>query len=260
MGKVKMDVAVKEGKYIYCVIDSSQPRSFGPLGIGGRGDELYTVCFSDISAVVSNAPIKKYRVSRENSLAHEKAIEKVMTQNTALPVRFATIAEDEEKVKRILEREHDKFKDMLDSVKNKTELGLKAIFNEMVIYKDILEKYEDIRLLKEKIATLAPEKSQYPRMEIGKMVEDALQRERRIVKDDIINALSPLAVEVKTNDTYGELMIINAAFFVGKEKEADFDQQVQQLGDKYREKVTFKYIGPLPPFNFVNISINTEDY
>jgi hypothetical protein len=55
-------------------------------------------------------------------------------------------------------------------------------------------------------------------------------------------------------------MIINAAFFVGKEKEADFDQQVQQLGDKYREKVTFKYIGPLPPFNFVNISINTEDY
>lgn len=260
MGKVKMDVAVKEGKYIYCVIDSSQPRSFGPLGIGGRGDELYTVCFSDISAVVSNAPIKKYRVSRENSLAHEKAIEKVMTQNAALPVRFATIAEDEEKVKRILEREHDKFKDMLDSVKNKTELGLKAIFNEMVIYKDILEKYEDIRLLKEKIATLAPEKSQYQRMEIGKMVEEALQREKQIVKADILNTLEPLAVEVKTNDTYGELMIVNAAFFVEKEKEADFDQQVQQLYDKYVEKVKFKYVGPLPPFNFVNIMINTEDY
>jgi len=255
-----MDVAAREGKYIYCVIDSSQPQSFGPLGIGGRGDELYTVCFSDISAVVSNAPIKKYRVSRENSLAHEKAIEKVMTQNAALPVRFATIAEDEEKVKRILEREHDKFRDLLDSVKNKTELGLKAIFNETVIYKDILEKYEDIRLLKEKIATLAPEKSQYQRMEIGKMVEEALQREKQIVKADILNTLEPLAVEVKTNDTYGELMIVNAAFFVEKEKEADFDQQVQQLYDKYGEKVKFKYVGPLPPFNFVNIMINTEDY
>jgi len=255
-----MDVATRQGKYIYCVIDSDQPQSFGPLGIGGRGDQLHTICFNDIAALVSDAPLGKYRVSRENSLAHQKAIEEVMDGYTTLPVRFATVAEDEEKVKRILGKEHDRFKDLLDSIKDKTELGFKAMFEEEVIYKNILEKYEDISLLKEKIATVAPEKSHYQRMEIGKMVEDALQRERQIVKDDIINTLSPLAVEVKTNDTYGELMIINAAFFVEKEKEADFDQQVQQLGDKYSEKVTFKYVGPLPPFNFVNISINTEDY
>jgi predicted phage-related endonuclease len=166
MGKVEMDVAAKEGKYIYCVIDSNQPQSFGPLGIGGRGDDLHTVCFDDISAVVSNAPVKKYRVSRENSLAHEKVIETVMAEYAALPVRFATVAEDQEKVKRILEKEHDRFKDLLDSVKNKAELGLKAMFKEEIIYKDILEKYEDIRRLKEKIAAIAPEKSYYPRMEI----------------------------------------------------------------------------------------------
>jgi hypothetical protein len=260
MGKIEMDTATKEGKYIYCIINSGQPRSFGPLGIGGRGDQLHTICFNGIAALVSNAPIGKYRVSRDNSLAHEKAIEMVMAEYTVLPVRFATIAEDEERVKRILEKEHDRLKDLLDGIKNKTELGLKAIFEEGVIYKDILEKYEDIRLLKEKIAAIAPEKSHYQRMKIGKMVQDALQRERQIVKDDIINTLSPLAVEVKTNDTYGELMIINAAFFVEKEKEADFDQQVQQFGDKYSDMVTFKYVGPLPPFNFVNITINTEDY
>lgn len=255
-----MDVAEKEGKYIYCVIDSNQPQSFGPLGIGGRGDDLHTVCFNDVSAVVSNAPLARYRVSRENSLAHEKAIEKVMSAHATLPVRFATVAEDEEKVKRILEREYGRFKNLLDDIKNKIELGLKAIFNERAIYKEILEKYLDIRLLKEKIVMLAPETSHYQRMEIGKMVEQALQREKEIVRDDILDTLSPLAVEVRTNDTYGELMIINAAFFVEKEKETDFDQQVQQLADKYSEKVTFKYVGPLPPFNFVNISINTEDY
>jgi hypothetical protein len=210
--------------------------------------------------LVSDAPLGKYRVSRDNSLAHEKAIETVMAEYTVLPVRFATVAEDEEKVKRILGKEHDRFKDLLDNIKNKTELSLKAIFEEEVVYRDILEKYEDIRLLKGKIAAIAPEKSHYHRMEIGRMVEEALRKEREIVKDDIINTLSPLAVEVKTNDTYGELMIINAAFFVAKEKEADFDRRVQGLGDKYSEKVTFKYVGPLPPFNFVNIAINTEDY
>ena len=255
-----MDTAVKEGKYIYCIIDSDQPQSFGPLGIGGRGDDLYTICFNDISAVVSNAPLKKYRVSRENSLTHEKAIEMAMTRYTALPVRFATVAEDREKVKRILEREHDKFKEMLNHVKDRTELGLKAVFKEKPIYEDILEKYGNIKLLKEKLATLTPEKSHYQRVQIGRMVEEALQKEKQIIKADILNTLNPLAAEVKNNDTYGELMIINAAFFVEKKKEADFDREVQGLGERYSEKITFKYVGPLPPFNFVDIRINTEDY
>ena len=255
-----MDVTTKQGKYIYCVIESDQPRSFGPLGIGGRGDQLQTICFNGVAALVSDAPLGKYRVSRENSLSHEKAIETVMAEYAALPVRFATVAEDEEKVVRILQKEHDRFKDLLAGIKDKTELGLKAMFEETVIYKEILEKHDDIRLLKRKIAAIAPEKSHYYRMEIGRMVEEALRKEREIAKDDIINTLSPLAVEVKTNNTYGELMIINAAFFVEKRKEADFDRRVQELGDKYSNKVTFKYVGPLPPFNFVNITINTADY
>lgn len=255
-----MDVATKEGKYIYCIMDSNQPQSFGPLGIGGRGDEVYTICFDDIAAVVSNAPIKKYRISRENSLTHEKAIEAVMAEHTVLPVRFATVTEDEEKVMKILEAEYERFRELLNQMKDKTELGFKAIFKEDVVYKDILEKYENIRLLKEKVAALTSEKSHYQYIEIGKMVEQALQKEKEIVKDDILNTLSPLAVEVKTNDPYGELMIINGAFLVEKEKEAEFDLQVQELGNKYGEKVKFKFVGMLPPFNFVNLIIETGKY
>jgi Gas vesicle synthesis protein GvpL/GvpF len=70
----------------------------------------------------------------------------------------------------------------------------------------------------------------------------------------------PLALEVKTNNTYGERMILNAAFLVEKTKEAAFDQKVNELADKYGDKMTFKYVGTLPPFNFVNIEINTGDY
>ena len=255
-----MDVATKEGKYIYCVMESNQPQSFGPLGIGGRGDEVYTICFDDIAALVSNAPIKKYRISRENSLAHEKAIEAVMAEHTVLPVRFATVTEDEEKVMKILEAEYERFRELLNQMKDKTELGFKAIFKEDVVYKDVLEKYEDIKVLKEKITALPPEKAYHQRMKIGEMVEAALQQEKQIIKEDILNTLAPLAVEVKTNDPYGELMIINAAFLVEKEKEAEFDNQVQELGDKYGEKVKFKFVGTLPPFNFVNLVIETGKY
>lgn len=250
-----------EGKYIYCITETDgTAEQFGPIGIGGRGDELYTVCFQDIGAVVSNSPIKRYPVSRENMLAHEKAIEEVMKEHTVLPVRFCTIAEDEEKVKKILEKEHDRFLDLLKDIEGKKELGLKAIFKEDVIYKDILEKYKDIKVLKEKIATLPSEKTYFQRMEIGKMVEAALEKEKEIYREDILETLSPLALELKTNNTYGERMIINAAFLVERHKEAEFDQRVQEHGEKYGDKMKFKYVGTLPPFNFINLTINVGEY
>jgi hypothetical protein len=269
-------VAVKEGKYLYCVIELSQPRpslesdkalkeeqgqthTFGPLGIGGRGDELQTISFNDIAAITSNSPIINYPLSRQNLLAHEKAIEEVMKEHTVLPIRFGTIAEDEDKVKKILEKEYDNFKNLLTKLENRKELGLKAIFKED-IYKFILEKYQDLKALKEKLEGLPPAKTYYQRMEIGRIVEAALQNEKEICKEDILNALSPLAIEVKTNSTYGERMIINAAFLIEKHRETDFDQKVSELDARYTDKINFKYIGTVPPFNFVNLVIYPVRY
>ena len=255
-----MEIAVKEGKYIYCIIASNEARSFGTLGIGDRGDEVYTICFNDIAAVVSNSPIKKYPVSRENLIPHERAIEEVMKTHTVLPVRYCTIAEDEEKVKKILEKEHDRFKDLLNKFKGKKELGVKAIFKEDVIYKDILEKYKDIKVLKEKIATLPSEKTYFQRAEIGEMVEVALEKEKEIYREDILKTLTPLSLEVKTNYTYGERMIINTAFLATEDNEPEFDQKVQELDAQYGDKIKFKYVGMLPPFNFINLVIETGRY
>ncbi len=247
---------MEEGIYIYCIIESKEPLLFGATGIGGRGDEVYTVSFRDIGAVVSNSPVKKYPVAREYLISHERVVEEVMKTHTVLPVRFATIAENVEKVRLILEREYRKFLDLLKSMQGKKELGLKIMFQEHVVYKEILEKHDEIKALKEKIVPLPPEKSYYQRMEIGRMVEAALQKERDFYKDDALCRLSPLCEQTKINNTYGEMMIMNAAFLVAKEKEEEFDREVQRLADRYNDKVRFKYVGTLPPFNFVNLVIN----
>ena len=253
-------VFLKEGKYIYCIIASSEAQSFGPLGIGGRGDELRTILYDDIAAVVSDSPIISYSVSRENMLAHEKAIEEIMKKHTVLPVRFCTIAQDEDKVKKILEKEHDKFAELLKSIEGKKELGLRAIFKEDVIYKEIAENYEDIKSLKKALSSEPPAKTYYLRVEVGRKVEAALQEEKDTYKEEILNTLSPLAQDTKVNTTYGELMIISAAFLVENAKEAEFDQSVQALADKYGDKIKFKYVGTLLPFNFVNLVIETGKY
>jgi hypothetical protein len=257
MSRPRGDI-LEEGIYIYCITALEEPRSFGAIGIGGRGDDVYTVSFKDICAVVSNSPIRKYTVARENLIPHEKVIEEVMKTRTVLPVRFATIAGSEEKVKRILEREYQNFTGLLRNMRDKKELGLKVLFKEDVVYKEILEKYEDIRALKEQIVRLSPEKSHYQRMEIGRMVEAALQKEKESHKDDVLGRLSPLSVQVKTNNAYGDMMIVNAAFLVDRDKEKEFDTEVQVLADNYGDRIRLKYVGTLPPFNFVNLVIRTD--
>ncbi|MBI5701010.1 GvpL/GvpF family gas vesicle protein [Candidatus Saganbacteria bacterium] len=255
-----MEQAVKEGKYIYCIIKESKPKKFGVLGIGGRGDQPYTICSDGVSAVVSNAPIKKYAVSRDNTLAHEKAIEEVMKEYTVLPVRFCTIAENENVVRKILEHEKDKLTPLFNKVEGKRELGLMAHFKEEAIYAEVLEKYQDIKRLKKEIEMLPPLKTYHQRMEIGRMVETALREENETYKELILESLIPLAEEVKENNRYGEIMIINAAFLVKKEKEAEFDAKVNELDDKYGRFMRFKYTGNLPPFNFVNLIIDTSTF
>lgn len=250
-----MDSAIREGLYIYCLIGSSQPGEYGPIGIGDRGDMVFTVCYDQIAAVVSNSPIKKYAVSSDNARAHERAIEAVMKTQTVLPVRFCTIVEDEEKIIEILKREYAIFRDLLLKFQNKKELGFKAIFRQDIIYNDIVENYEDIRKLKEAVAKIPPAKAYYQLMKVGEMVEQALETEKEKYKDLILKLLQPLSEDIKINKPYGERMILNAAFLVTAEHEPEFDQKVQEIDQKYGSKLKLMYTGTLPPFNFVTLVI-----
>jgi hypothetical protein len=248
-----------DGKYIYCITEDGQGETFGPLGIGDRGDQLLAIHYRDIGAVVSDAAIRRYPVSRENSLAHERAIEAVFKGRTVLPVRFCTIAEDEAKVRAILEREYTRFKDLLDRMRGKVELGLKAIFHEELIYQDILGGYEEIRRGKAAVAAMPPQEAHWQLVEIGRKVEAALEVEKARVREEILEALRGACYDFRlTRRILGERMIMNAAFLVDRAQETEFDRRMGGLAERYGERVRLKYVGGFPPFNFVCLTITLE--
>jgi vacuolar-type H+-ATPase subunit F/Vma7 len=245
-----------EGKYIYCIIASKDDRSFGSIGVGGRKDEVLTVGYEELRMVSSRHPVAKITPTRDNLLAHSSVIEVVMKEFACvLPFRFGIIAGDDQ-IREILKKEYNKFKKLLDKLNNKKELGVKAIFNEEAIYKHILEKHKDIHKLKMSIVSLPAEKTRSQRMKIGEMVEAALREEVETLKKDILSILSPLATEVKINKTFGERMIVNAAFLVEKDKEEVFYCRVNDIDVKHKGKMNLKYVCEVSPFNFVNLTIN----
>ena len=250
----------KEGKYIYGIIRHSEPIDLGPIGMGKRADRVYGICYNGITAIVSNSPIIIYEARRVNMITHEKVLEEIMKQFTVLPVRFSTISEhnDDEGILRIIEKDFAKFDEMLTKMEGKKELGLKILAQETAIYEDIVEKYDNIRSLREKLLNLPADKTHYQRMKIGEMVAEALKKETDNYKDIILEALTPLTDDIKINDNYGEMMILNAAFLIKNSAEPDFDKAVNDLDEKFGRFMTFKYVGTLPPYNFVNLVINTK--
>lgn len=245
----------EDGLYIYCIIRSSKAVSFGDIGIGGGGDEVKTVGYDDIHAVVSLVPLMKYETSRENMMAHELVIERVMRDYAVLPLRFATVMNDEPDVRELLKGKYERFVEELEKVENKVELGVKAIAKKDVVFEEILLKNNDIRALKEKIQDLPYEKTYYDRLAIGQMVESALEDEKKKYREIILETLEPVALEMKENKKFGDRMIVNASFFVDKERENQFDDCVNELGEQYGDKIIFKYVGGIPPYSFVNLSL-----
>lgn len=250
----------KEGKYIYCVIGTKQERNFGPIGIGGRGDEVTTIGYGDLSMVISDSPMSKYVVSRENMLAHEGVIEEVMKEFTVLPVRFCTIASNADEIRNLLDRRYREFKNLLRDMDHKIELGVKGIWKNMdIIFKEIAEENKEIKRAKEKILNNTGKKI-LTKMEVGKMVEQALAKKKEKEAEKIVDALRRTAFDCKLNKTIDDKMFMNAAFLVNKGREKEFDNIMDDLGEEYKDRIKFMYAGPLPVFNFVNITIYPEEW
>ena len=251
----------KEGKYIYCIIETKQERNFGPIGIGGRGEEVTTIGYGDLSMVISDSPMTKYVVSRENMLAHEMVIEEVMKEFTVLPVRFCTIASDADEIRNLLDRRYREFKNLLRDMDHKIELDVKGIWKDMdVIFKEVVEKNKEVKRLKETVGKDKGKKNMQAKVQIGKMVEDALHKKKESEAEKIISVLKKISFDHRLSRAFDDKMFLNVAFLVDRGREKEFDNIMDDLSDKYKKRIKFMYAGPLPPYNFVNITIYPEEW
>ena len=251
----------KEGKYIYCVIETKQERNFGPIGIGQRGDEVLTIGYDDLSMVVSNYPLTKITANKENMLTHQKVIEEVMKEfDGVLPVRFGTIASSADEVRNLLDRRCREFKTALRDMDHKIELGIKGIWKNMdTIFSEIVKENEAIKNLKEAL-TGENGNNMQAKMGIGRMVKKALDEKNGKQAEEIVDRLGRTSCQHRLNNTIGDEMFMNAAFLVDKGREKEFDNIMDDLSDEYKERIKFMYAGPLPVFNFVNIVIYPEEW
>jgi hypothetical protein len=244
------------GQYVYCIIQSSHPLRFGAIGIGEASPGVETVNYKDLAAVVSDAPIGVLDSTRDNVLAHERVNETVMRGHTVIPMSFGTIFKTREDIVELLRSTYDAFGDVLAKMQNKLEFGLKVLWERDVIIREIEREDEDIHRLKNELSSQKGS-TYFARMQYGRAIDAALQSRSERYVAEIIEKLRDVAVASRINKPIGDRMILNAAFLISRDQETAFDQRVKDIAAQH-DKLTFKYTGPWPPYNFVNIRLKLE--
>ncbi len=241
------------GKYLYCIIKEKIKKVFGIKGMDGR--KVHTISYKNLSAVVSDSEIKEFSLTKDNLLTHQKAIEEVMKNYTVLPVAFGIIADDNATIKeKLLKPKYAELLENISGLDNKIVMGLKGLWPDMtIIFQELVNENPEIKKLKEQNGNTILDRDQT--IEIGKLVGESLTLKREEEKEQILKTFKEIADDFKENKIFGDQMLFNTVFLVSKRKARLFDQKVKNLDKKYNGRIHFKYIGPIPPFDFVKIPV-----
>src|SRR5688572_30666653 len=162
------------GKYVYCIVRTGEARDFGSIGIGS-GQKVYTVHHEDLAAVVSDTPMVIHDPTRQNVLAHEFVNETVMKEHTVIPMSFGTVFRSEDDVGELLRSTYQAFSDVLDKMQDKIEFGLKVLWDRDKVIADLDRSNDEIRRLKDEITRNTQSSTYFARMQLGRLVEGALE-------------------------------------------------------------------------------------
>ncbi len=245
------------GKYLYGIIRCADAHTIAARGIHEQGSRVYTIPYGGIAAVVSDSPCdEEYDSSRRHMIAHTRVLEAVMQHHTVLPICFGVVAPDAETIReQLLAQRYAALEQQLDELDGRIELGLKGFWADERMLHEIADQQPAICALRESIAARPPESTYSERIRLGELMEAAVTQRRQADAEQILAVLRPLARASRSHPVLTDRMVINASFLVDRPGEARFDAAVRNLDARVGEQIAFKYVGPVPPYNFVSLAV-----
>ena len=244
------------GRYVYGIIEGPDHRPHSRNGIG-NGD-VGLIHYRDLAAVVSHVPVKEIDRFDEELLTselrnHQLVLEDVMRHCTVIPMKFGIVARSEDDVKGLLAAAYADIKQTFGELDDSVELNLQAAWDEAKVLSEVTSGNESVARFRQVLASAGSGQDTGMRIELGRAVFTALDRVRRAHIKDVVDTLN----EVATRSCSGKLttadMILNESFLVKRDREAEFDRKVNLLAETYDGTLGFKYVGPMPPYSFVDL-------
>lgn len=249
--------------YVYGVAPAAAfPNGHPPVrmpGIGGRNAPVRAIAFRDLVAVVSDVPGLCLDFTRENLVDHQRVLDELLRRSDVLPFSFGTVADSDDEIRDVLLcGGFDALHEQLEYVRGCIELEVKALWQEERLFAEIAEENEEVRALRDLVAQLPNESASLEKITLGQLTEAEIESKSAWEADCLLAEFEQHAIELIVSPNLKDTMLLSAAFLVERAREQEFDGVVDALADANKGRMTFSYVGPLPPYSFVNLAFEAE--
>ncbi len=257
------DDAAHTGRlYVYGLIraeDSpTEADAFADLRAVAQPDaRVVALASGSLAAIASPIDAAEVMATRRHMLAHAKVLETVMADRPVLPMRFGVITATAADLHATLSPEADTLRELLNQLDGRVEMGVKAVCDEAAVMRAIVAERPDIA---ERYATLKqgdPAATQFQRVDLGREVAGLRADWRDVQRERLTAHFADVAESVLVHEPDDDdLLVFNAAFLLKREDEPALFQRVEAIDADYGDAMTLKYVGPVPPYNFVNARLS----
>lgn len=251
----------KTGLYLYGLVRTDEDMELGDIGLEyeDRPARVHTLREGPIAAVVSERSAKdKVLPLRKNLAPHNNVIREVMARTTIIPMAFGHVAKSEEDVARALRRNEDRILVEVDRLWAKVEMGLKVKWDVDNIFQHFLARDPELQAFRDEVFGRSSPASQAEKIELGRMFEDRLTREREREALRVTEALRADVAEVRVNPPRNEKTVLDIAFLIDRDGARSFEEKIYKIAAAYPAQYVFDYSGPWAPFNFVELEFATR--
>jgi hypothetical protein len=238
------------GSYVYCFTHAAHPLPVDGLRCVGAEDATPRVVrHAGLAAVVSDAP-EGLRPKRRDLIAHETVLEALCAAGPVVPMRFGTIAADDDAVLGELVRGAHRYADLLTRLEGHVERNVKGAHREDALLADLLTNNPQLRARNEALRA-AGGGSQPDRVAFGEQVSLAVEQRRARDAAYVVAALRPLAMLDRHAPSVAGCFV-NVSFLIPSAAQDDFDAVVAQLRSAMDGYADLRVSAALPPYSFVD--------
>jgi Gas vesicle synthesis protein GvpL/GvpF len=239
--------------HVYGVVSAATPLP-GVLR-GRREAAVRLVVHGDLAAVVSEVDADA-RIRRDDLLAHARVLETIVEGATVLPMRFGVIVETDEEARNILDAGESGLTALLHSFDGLVQLTVKAHHDQDEALKHLLRERPDLRLLRDQTGK-GPE-SYSGRLRLGEAIAAGLETLASSDAAMLHDQLMGIAESIVLADVTGQNQVLNAALLVRRSARTRTDEAIARLSRTLPDRLRLRYIGPQPPYSFVDGELTGE--
>ena len=247
---------VEVGLYLYGITVAQGAVPVEVPGIENAAVEQ--VVEGSLAAIVTRVTTQKIRPQRSNLAAHHHVLRDLTDQRPILPVAFGTIAGSEERLREVLQQNHDLLVDRLSRLRGKVEMGLGVYWETPNIFEFFVATHQELEQMRDRLFRPGKKPTFEEKVEMGKLFESLLQDSRQRHTGQVIEAMSPYCVEIRTIDPGEEKMIMKLACLVEKSRRGQWEDGIEAVARHFDNHYCFKYTGPWAPHHFADIDLDLE--